>query len=212
MSIGKVFFKTKLYNLKEAIKELRYFKWSNFFFCLIYAFINPYRVSKNYLRKQRAENIHIYGETPLSSFAKIAAICPITQQDRVLELGAGRGKLCFWLSSVIGCETVGVEQIPFFVKIAQSLIRLCNLKRVHIIKADLLTFKSADFSIIYLYGTALGDDQIRQWIERLGGFKGKIITISYPLAAYRPDLFDTLNTLKISFPWGETLAYIQRLK
>jgi len=69
-------------------------------------------------------------------------------------------------------------------------------------------------SVIYLYGTCLQDAEIDHIIRKLEAFSQgtKVITISYPLVDYDTNAFHMEKTFSVSFPWGETSAYLQTVK
>ena len=80
MSTGdlfKLYVKVKYFNFKNQCNVIcRYYKNIRFAFIdisllIFYFFINPYRASKSFLRRNNYSNIHIYGETPLNTFEKI---------------------------------------------------------------------------------------------------------------------------------------------
>ena len=51
----------------------------------------------------------------------------ITQNDYVIELGAGRGRVALFLSEYVGCKVKAVEKIPEF---ASKMVASQNLKMV----------------------------------------------------------------------------------
>lgn len=223
MSIGenlKIFIKVKVFNFKEQINTIKkYYKKKklagiDIALSLIAFFINPYRVSKRYISKNKMdEDIHVYGETPLSTFEKIISECNLSQDHKFLELGSGRGKCSFWLSQEIGCEVTAIEQISFFYKTASFLARLFKIKKLNFICGDMLSddFTFAGFDFIYMFGSSWKDDDILKLINKIKKEKKlRIITISYPLSDY-DNCFKTLKTVEVSFPWGNTLCFFNRV-
>jgi hypothetical protein len=164
-------------------------------FCVSAFFFNPYRISRKFT------GTHSYGETPISTFAKIAKIVDLTAEDRFVDLGAGRGKLCFWLALWIGCRCTGVEQVPKFVRQAKFFARIFGVP----VRFELKAMEVADLSkatVVYLY--------TMQWDETLlmRMTKGaSLISIGAPVGS---DGFQVIRTLRVKYPWGTTDAYVQK--
>ena len=68
-------------------------------------------------------------------------------------------------------------------------------------------------SVIYIFGSCLTQKQIEALIEKLFYVQKstKIITISYPLNQYSSH-FSLLKSFPVTFPWGESTAYVQQVK
>jgi hypothetical protein len=218
MSIGKeenflkIFFRTKAYNLKEQFFVIfKYYKNLKFFivdllFLFFYLFFNPFKISKNFLKKKKNKKIHLYGETPLSTLEKIVKECNISKKDKVIDLGAGRGRLCFWISNFLGCSVIGVERIPLFVKIANLIVKVLRIKNISFVCRDMFEISYKGFNFLYLYGTCLEDEKIFKFLKIVP--KGvKVITISYPLNDYDKS-YSIDKSFKVSFPWGETTCFL----
>ncbi|MBS0625375.1 MAG: class I SAM-dependent methyltransferase [Verrucomicrobia bacterium] len=201
--------KIKAYLFREQIRVVRRyyrgrFVWVDLALLLAYLFSNPYRMCRKFLQKRGARNIYAYGETPLTTLEKIAKAFDIRSDDRWLELGSGRGRACFWMAHHWGCQARGVEWIPAFASRAKWIGKFFG-------KADFLagSMEEADFSwptVVFLYGTGLSDQELDRLLEPMRGLpKGtKVITISEPLEEYRQ-----IRSIPVSFPWGETDAYLQ---
>jgi len=179
-----------------------------------YIFKNPYTVSKNYLKKHHDREIHTYGETPLKTYGKIAKECELKGTDTFLELGSGRGRGALFLYHFFHCAVIGIERIPQFVKLSKYVAQKHHLEKASFICADMLQANIPEASVIYLYGTCLKDQEITSLVDRLKTFpKGtKIISISYPLTDYDENAFRIGKSFPVSFPWGETDAYLQTIK
>lgn len=178
-------------------------------FSFVYLFLNPYRTSRKYLEKKLHKKIYNYGETPLTEMEKIVKKFNIQSNNKVLELGAGRGKMSFWINFFIKCQVTGIEQIPSFVKIANLFIKIFNLKNINFVCEDFFNYDFKNYDIIYLYGTTLSDEKIKTLISKFKKLSPsvKIITISYSLNEY-DNTFDCVEDFDITFPWGRTNAYL----
>jgi hypothetical protein len=219
MSTGKLillFFKVKIYDFLHQIQIIFYlykklkFAYLDILFCFIYLFFNPYRISKKFLKKRGEKKIYEYGETPLMSFIKIIDRCSLTSSDIFLELGAGRGLNCFWLAINYKCSVACVEWIPFFANIAIFLKNHLKLLNLKILNADMLNVDIKDASCVYIFHTSLAV----RLVERLKELKkgSRVITISHPLTYYENSGYEIKETVKVSFPWGVSYAYIHERK
>jgi len=208
--------KFSLWNLKESLKVL-FFYYSNWEFAKVdlyflrsYLLENPYRMSKQFMRERGEEDVDTYGETPLTTMDQIARECALNSKDIVYELGCGRARTCFWLYSFIGCRVYGVEYLPAFVKIGQSIKRHFQIEDVKFLCKNFLDVDLSNASVIYFYGTCSDDALIKKLCHKFQSLspKTKIITISYPLTSYSPH-FKVIKSFPVTFPWGETTAYLQ---
>lgn len=206
------------YKLQKEVKRCYYsdttFSHIDRSLLTAYIFKNPYTISKNYLKKRHAKEIHTYGETPLMTYDKLAKEVGLNSSDTLLELGSGRGRGALFLHHFYQCHVIGIERIPQFVKLSKHVAHKYHQKRVEFICADMLKADLPPATVIYLYGTALTDAEIAPLIERLKKYpKGtKIISISYPLTDYDETSFEITKTFSVSYPWGETEAYLQTVK
>ena len=209
--------KTDIWNFSEYLQVI-FFYYSNRQFAKIDWFLirsyltqNPYRMSKEFLIKKSEQNVDTYGETPLTTMDVIAYECRINRDDSVYELGCGRGRTCFWLHSFIGCRVYGVEYIPAFIRIAQSVKRKFQIADVKLLHMDMMSVDLSKATVVYFYGTTIEKEQLNTLCEKLAGLSPqvKIITISFPLSAYHSK-FKTIKRFQVKFPWGVSDAYLQK--
>jgi protein-L-isoaspartate O-methyltransferase len=206
------------YRLQQEVKR-RYYTDTTFShidrsLLTAYIFKNPYTISKNYLKKRQAREVHTYGETPLMTYDRLAKEVDLRSTDTFLELGSGRGRGALFLHHFYKCQVIGIERIPQFVKLSKYIVDKYHQEKVQFICADMLKADLPSATVIYLYGTALSDTEIAPLIAKLKKYpKGvKIISVSYPLTDYDETSFEILKTFSISYPWGETEAYLQTVK
>ncbi len=163
-------------------------------------FFNAYRVC----RKQGT----IYGETPIESLRRIGEYCSLTANDCWLELGSGRGKGAFWIAHFVGCRTIGVEKVPIFFWIANGIRTILGIRRLSFVHADMADADFSKASCVYLYSTCMEDAELVSLCEKMKALPphAKVVTISAPLP--ENESFHVLGSFPISFPWGETEAYL----
>jgi hypothetical protein len=214
MSIGEYFaVKRRLWqDQRETIrryygKSLQ-FGFCDLFFGLIALFINPYRTCRKFLQKKGEAEVYGYGETPFTTLEVIARAADVQSDDVWLELGAGRGKGCFWMNCFTGCRCIGIEWVPQFVWIAKVLKGLFRLKGVSFQCGSMEEADFSEASVIYLYGTCLEQNKIDVLFEKMKGLKAgtKVITISYPMEG---DGFVLERTFSVEYPWGSAEAFLQ---
>lgn len=164
-------------------------------YSLVALFSNPYRVCRKFLQKKGAENIYAYGETPFSTYEKIAKEAHLTSDDVWIEMGSGRGRGCFWLAHFMKCQVIGIEWIPKFVHLSQCIKLLFRVKNCTFQKSSIEDAALEKGTLIYLYGL---------WPEISIPSKAKVITISEPLEDYR-----VIHSFWVRFPWGRTRCFIQ---
>ncbi len=175
-----------------------------------YRFQNPYRISKKFLLEKNAPDIHLYGETPLTTLHEIATRSGISSKDHVIELGCGRGRGANFLRHYMGCTVTGIESIPLFIEKAKRLELLDPEKRLQFICGDFLEQDLSKATVFYLYGTSLSDESIEQLLKQIvQALKApiKVITVSFPLSDYST-YFSTEKSFSVHFPWGEADVFV----
>lgn len=175
-----------------------------------YIFKNPYTISRKYLQKKQEKMIHTYGETPLSTYDRVAQEVGLKPTDIFLELGSGRGRGALFINHFYNCQTIGIERIPQFVKLSRHLAKTFGLERVTFTCADMVQIPLPQASVIYLYGICLPDAAIEQLITNFQKMKKgtQIVSISFPLTDYDSKHFALKKSFPVTFPWGETEGYV----
>lgn len=217
LSLVTTHIKVVFYRFVEFLRvTVRYYPIGRFLvtdvlLALQYLFQNPYRISKQFMLMQGANNPYSYGETPLTTLDLITRECRLLAKDIVIELGCGTGRTVFWLSSFTGCETIGIDCLPLFIQKAERVKKLMGLTKVNFRQEDFLKSDLRSATVIYLYGTTLEDETIHQLIKKFSSLKkgAKVITISYPLTDYsNPSFFKVEKKFQGSFPWGKADIYL----
>ncbi len=206
-----LFFKTKFALWRDQLRTVFLFYRRPRFalldlaFGLSYLFSNPFSLCRRTMQKRGEQEIHAYGETPLAAWKKIAAIARIGRDDVFLDLGCGRGKLCFWTACWIGCKTMGVDWVPAFVRRGSLLARLFRLKHLQFTQAALSEISLKEATVLYLY-TFHPEEERLDFSQLPSG--ARVITVSEELS--HPD-FRVEASLPVQFPWGETELFIHRV-
>lgn len=196
-----VYFKVKLFQLREQVRVIfRYYRNVRFAlvdlgFCCFAFFFNPYRICRKFT------GTHSYGETPITTFAQLAKVAGLAKEDVFVDLGSGRGKLCFWASLWIGCESRGVEQVPGLVRQSKWLAKAFRIP-VRFDHGKMETVDLSHATVVYLY-TMEWDETLL--LEMQQG--ARLITVGSPV-----DLegFAVLKTVAVRYPWGVAEVFIQQ--
>jgi hypothetical protein len=171
-----------------------------------YFFVNPYRAVRKFLQKRGESNPHQYGETPLNVIESlIDAAGGLKKYQYFADLGAGRGRMSFFVQKMYGCKVFAYEQLEVFVKKGMKLF-----PKVQFIAGDFLEKDLSKMDLIYLYGTMMKEEEILECIKKIGR-NSRVITISYPLTDY-DSRFQVIKKIDVKFPWGETKGYVQCLR
>ncbi len=198
----KVGFLQWVENIRIALKyygKKAYMKADLALFSL-YFFENPFSISKRFHRLRQDPEVYVYGETPVTTFEKIAEEANIKHSDVVYELGSGRGRIAFWLSTYFQCKTVGIEEIPEFVLKANQVVEKQNIQNLSFICGNFLEADLSPGNVFYLYGTCLDDKTIEALAKKFK--KGdKVISVSYPLTDYS-NRFKIIKQFPAKFTWG----------
>lgn len=214
--------KVQLKNICEQIRIIfhYYHHWkfakADLALALTYLFDNPFKLSKRFLINKGEKEIYAYGETPLTTLDEIVKYCHIQSTDIVFELGCGRGLTCFWLSTILGCQVVGVDYLPEFMMRAQRIQRKLKINNLQFRLEDMTETNLQTATVIYLYGTCLDDATIQKMIQKFSTLPSgtKIITISYTLLDYCDSRapFELMKHFEAPFTWGKTDVYLHIVK
>ncbi len=178
-----------------------------------YRFKNPFFISRKFLEKRGESDVHLYGETPLTTYDKIASECGLNKDDTVLELGCGRGRGVFFWVERFGAQVHGVEWIPEFVGKAKNIASQFSVDRATFSCEDFMQTNLNGYTVIYLFGTCLKEEEITRLTTRFATLHKavRIVTVSYPLTELSPS-FIVKKEFTASFPWGEAQLFIQSLQ
>ena len=173
---------------------------------IYYFFYNPYRVVRKYFQKKGEKNPYQYGETPIGVMEKLIELAGgIKKFQYFADLGAGRGRIAYFVHRKYQCRVFAFEQVELFVKKGKKIF-----DKIEFVHGDFLEKDLSMMDLIYLYGTMMSEKQILKFVKKIKG-STKVITISYSLTDY-DSRFKILGTTSVVFPWGKTKGYIQCLR
>lgn len=213
MSIGKsLFWSVRLFLIFERCRVIRRFYPSSIRFAVLdivmdcmYLFSNPFSICRRHFQKAGEQNIHLYGETPMTAWKAIAELAGISQTDRFVDLGCGRGRICFWTHLWFGCKTTGVDCVFPFIARARALASLFRMKpAVRFVQGKIAEADLSGATVVYLY-TFHPDEELVDF-QKLQS-KARVITVSEPIAR---DGFALLKSMQVPFPWGLSDIYVNQ--
>ncbi|MCS7104074.1 MAG: methyltransferase domain-containing protein [Thermofilaceae archaeon] len=93
-----------------------------------------------------------YLPSPETVVRKALDIAELKDDETLVDLGCGDGRVLVIAARYYGAFAVGVELNPLLVKLAQRECRLAGVEsRTEIVAADLFTFDVSPFDVIYVY-------------------------------------------------------------
>lgn len=200
--------RAKFFNMREFFKTLFHYYRNPLFWHIDlhilweYVWKSPYKIC-------RELTLQSYGETPFSVWSELVKLASITKGDRVLDLGAGRGRGCFWLNTFIGCHVHGIEIIPYFVKVANHVKETWHVEGVQFTCEDLFAANFEGYSVIYLYALDMSDEDLGLLNAKFEALPTgtRIITVGYSIPEMVPTTkLRVIDECEVRFPWGKTKA------
>lgn len=186
------------------------FAKADFSILMMYAFHNPYTISKRFLMKKGEKDIYVYGETPLQTMDLIAKECGLNSKDTIYELGCGRGRTCYWLRYFTNAKIVGIEHIPEFTERANMVKDKLKIDNIEFRNEDMLKSDFTNGTAFYLYGICYEKPFIEKLIQKFNSMPSgtKIITVSYPLSDYTSEPYEVMKRFPARFTWGTADVYL----
>jgi precorrin-6B methylase 2 len=178
-----------------------------------YFFLSPYTINRRFRAHHGDEDLHEYGDTPLTTLAQIAAATKIGPDDVVYDLGCGTGHVPFWLHCFTGCRAVGIDRIPAFIAHATAIASRYQIDAVSFIEAACHQVDLTPATVIYFYGSTCSDAQLAPLIAQFRKLRPgtRIITATYSLNEILGDAsFPVQQQCTARYPWGETPVFIQQ--
>lgn len=194
--------KVAFFNYLEEKKVSRLFYKNKHFKKIDRALLKAYRKKSPYKISKEFTSLHIYGETPLTLFHQIFQKGGLKKSDCFVDLGCGRGRGVLFATSFWDCQSIGVDQIPFFCKEAEKIADTYKLScQFH--AEHLSDFNLSQGSFFYFYAICMEEEELVFMISRLERIRkgSKVVTVSFPLTDYS-DSFSVCTSWKAAFPWG----------
>ena len=209
----------RVYHLRQFMRIFfRYYLWHPKFFLADmmllsqYFFKSPYRIVRDYDEEHPGHPLGPYGETDFRLMARLLDRFSISHAASIADLGAGRGRLAFFLRCVRGHKKVlAVELHPLMVERAERVRRALHIRHLSFVHGSWANIPLEGIDVVYVYGIVIDKEASMALARHLALLPQgtKIITISSWLGETIPDSFRLETTLSVSFEWGETEAFLQ---
>lgn len=211
--------KVRLFHLWQFLRNFFcYYLWHPKFFLADlsilsqYFFKSPYRIVRNYDESHPKHQLGPYGETDFYVMNRLLHEFDIPKTASIADLGAGRGRLGFFLRLVRGQKNVlAVEYHPLMVKRAENVRKWLSVSDLSFVHGDWAKVPLDSVEVVYLYGLVVDEEASRKLTRHMSMLKEgtKIITISSWLGEVMPHSFRLEKKIPINFEWGETEAFLQ---
>jgi SAM-dependent methyltransferase len=100
----------------------------------------------------RAGKDVVWLATPESLVTGMLAMANVTPDDRVIDLGAGDGRIAIAAARDFGATALGIEYDPDLVQLARCLVRVAGLEhRVQILEGDIFVEDFSDATVLTLF-------------------------------------------------------------
>jgi SAM-dependent methyltransferase len=111
----------------------------------------------------------------------------VTPEDRVLDLGAGDGKIPIFAAKAFGARAVGIEYDPGMAKLAECLVRVAGVTdKVRIIEGDIFKEDFGDASVVTMYLLPHLNLCVRHRLLAMAPGT-RVVSHHYAMAEWKPD-------------------------
>ncbi len=172
---------------------------------------SPIHVHQDKIQTTYSQSNFTYGEIPHSASKEIVKIAEIKEKDVVYDLGCGRGKFLFFVNLFTGARCIGIDLLPTYITIAETICEKLNLRKIHFFEEDILDVDLQTASVVFIHGTSFTEnlrDGITQKIDELKNGT-RLISVTKPFE--HPNLkLDSKKKMLIS--WGLSDIYFYKIE
>lgn len=171
---------------------------------------NPYRVCREFFQTQGVDDPHVYGDTPMTTLYRLAALSGLNAKDCVVDLGCGTGRSVFFLQALFNCRAIGIDLVPAFIERASAIAREVSNDHVTFLNGDIAHFSFKMASWVYLDATISNDSFLKSVVNNLREcLPGtKILSVNADLRQYGD--FYLVDIFQARYFWGEADVYYLR--
>ena len=139
---------TQILALPLCLKTPQYARLLVHYFLLDCFYFSHSRLRKEQDLSKIDTNELSYGETCLRTVDTILKRVPIRPTDSFMDLGCGKGKLCFYVHTRYKLPVIGVDTIPSFIEHAKSIAHRYKL-------AEYCQFHHCNFLDLHIYPSTI---------------------------------------------------------
>jgi hypothetical protein len=125
--------------------------------------------------------------TPLRVVKKMLCAADVQPGQRVVDLGAGDGRIVIAAALWFQAQAVGVEIDPIRCLIANALIRLLGLHgRAHVYYCDIYEYDVGDADVVTLYLWPSTNQRLRPRLLKQLRTGARVVSYQYPFYGWTP--------------------------
>ena len=132
----------------------------------------------------------------LGTVKKMLQMAEVTSGQKVVDLGAGDGRIVIVAARLFGAQAVGVEIDPIRCLIANSLICMLGLrKKAHVYHSNMCDFDLSDVDVVTVYLLQGTNQKIKDWLGEQLPSGAKIVSHSFSMDGWMPSAIDDTKNI-----------------
>jgi SAM-dependent methyltransferase len=156
-------------------------------------------------------NNFCFGEMPYWVSKEICDNANITNTDTVYDLGCGRGKFLFLVNLYKKARCIGVDLLPTYIEIANSISESLNLQNISFYQEDINDIDLRTASVVFINGVTFSKethDAINKNIDNLKP-GSKLISVG---VKYQHQSIELFFDKSYQMSWGIGTVYFYLIK
>jgi SAM-dependent methyltransferase len=134
--------------------------------------------------------------TSARTVKKMLQMADVKPGQRVVDLGAGDGRIVIVAARQFGAQAVGVEIDPVRCLIANTLILVSGLgKKAHVYHGNMYTFDLKDADVVTLYLLQGTNQKIKERLSEQLKPGAKIVSHTFSMVGWIPAALDDTNDI-----------------
>lgn len=127
----------------------------------------------------------------LGTVKKMLEMAEVKPGQKVVDLGAGDGRIVIAAASLFGARAVGVEIDPLRCLIANMVIHLLGLQsRAHVYHANMVGFDLSDADVVTMYLLQGTNQKMKAWVSEQMRPGAKVVSHSFSMEGWIPAVLD----------------------
>lgn len=152
-----------------------------------------------------------YGDTPWFTSYDILKDAGVGPDDKLFDLGSGRGKVVFMGTLAFGCKSTGVELLPVYIRIGRRIVRALGTDSISFLQKDFLNVDISSASIVYACAAAMAPETVNDLLLLVNQLSPGTRWISVGWQAEHEQL-EFLEEKEYFFSWGWSTVYFYRVR
>jgi predicted RNA methylase len=123
-------------------------------------------------------------------------LASLREGEKLVDLGAGDGRIVIAAAREYGLEAVGIEIDPVRWMLANSFILWFRpYPRPRVVWGDMYQFDLSGAHVVTIYLTRTANDRLREKFEREMQAGSRVVSYSFPISGWTPILIDDRNLI-----------------